>query len=173
MPNDRIQNETTGTTSARSSTFFSFPLALVLVGVVGGIFGIGTFTFLYAEGYSYFSNDPDACVNCHVMRDVYDRWSHSSHRRIAVCNDCHTPHRYPDAYVIKGINGWNHSVAFTTGNFPEPIQITELNRRVVLENCQYCHGDFVAPILNDETGHEATEDLNNCLRCHSGVGHPN
>jgi cytochrome c nitrite reductase small subunit len=148
-----------------SVSFFS--LSLVLVGIVGGLFGMGTFTFIYAEGYSYFSNNPDACVNCHVMRDVYDRWNHSSHKAVAVCNDCHSPHRYPDAYVIKGINGWNHSVAFTTMDFPEPIQITQMNREVALENCTYCHGDFVVGIES-----HASEDPSNCLRCHAGVGHP-
>jgi cytochrome c nitrite reductase small subunit len=167
---DNKEVDHTGERRIDSGIFTSvrfFSLSLVIVGILGGIFGLGTFTFLYAEGYSYFSDNPDACVNCHVMRDVYDRWSHSSHKAVAVCNDCHTPHVYPDAYVIKAINGWNHSVAFTTFDFPEPIQITDLNRRVVMENCRYCHGDFVISIINHEG-----EDPSNCLRCHAGVGHP-
>jgi cytochrome c nitrite reductase small subunit len=144
-----------------------FSLSLVVVAVIGGLAGMGTFTFIYAEGYSYFSDDPQSCVNCHVMRDVYDRWSHGSHRTVAVCNDCHSPHRYPDAYIIKAINGWNHSVAFTTGDFPEPIQVTQLNVDVALENCIYCHGDLVVG-MESHAGEEPTD----CLRCHAGVGHP-
>ena len=37
----------------------------VLLGVV---VGLGTYTFVYAKGYSYLSNDPAACANCHVMQ---------------------------------------------------------------------------------------------------------
>lgn len=141
-------------------------LWLLLAGMAGGIVGLGGFTFTYAEGTSYLSDNPDACVNCHVMRPVYDAWNHSSHKAVAVCNDCHTPHTYLDKYVIKAINGWNHSAAFTTGNFHEPIRITALNRRVAQENCLYCHGDFVVSI-----SHEGSDDPTDCLACHVGVGH--
>lgn len=139
---------------------------VVVAGLAGGILGLGAFTFLYAEGGSYLSDDPSACVNCHVMREVYDGWHNGSHKAVAVCNDCHTPHRFPDKYVIKGLNGWNHSVAFTTGNFHEPIRIRGLNRDVALENCLYCHGDLVVAM-----SHEGEEDATDCLRCHQGVGH--
>ena len=139
---------------------------VVVAGLAGGILGLGAFTFLYAEGGSYLSDDPSACVNCHVMREVYDGWHNGSHKAVAVCNDCHTPHRFPDKYVIKGLNGWNHSVAFTTGNFHEPIRIRGLNRDVALENCLYCHGDLVVAM-----SHIGEEDPTDCLRCHQGVGH--
>ena len=36
--------------------------------------GIGAYTFVYARGASYLTNDPAACVNCHVMREPYDGW---------------------------------------------------------------------------------------------------
>lgn len=139
---------------------------LAFAGLGGGIIGLGGFTFAYAEGASYFSNDPQACVNCHIMQEVFDGWNHGSHKAVAVCNDCHTPHTFPAKYVIKGINGWNHSVAFTTGNFPEPIRITDLNREVAQENCLYCHGDLVVAI-----SHKASDDPTDCLACHAGVGH--
>ena len=58
---------------------------------VGLLIGIGSFTFVYAKGYSYLTNDPRACANCHVMQDHFDAWTRSSHRSVAVCNDCHTP----------------------------------------------------------------------------------
>jgi hypothetical protein len=45
-------------------------LGLLLAGAAGGVFGLGGYTFVYAEGGSYFSDDPRACVNCHVMREV-------------------------------------------------------------------------------------------------------
>jgi len=43
--------------------------ALVLLAVFAGAsLGVGAFTFGYAQGASYLSNDPAACVNCHVMQ---------------------------------------------------------------------------------------------------------
>jgi cytochrome c nitrite reductase small subunit len=147
--------------------FFSYAWLLFLVtAVFGGVAGLGAFTFLYAEGGSYLSDDPSACVNCHVMRDVYDGWNHGSHKAVAVCNDCHTPHRFPDKYIVKGINGWNHSRAFTTGDFAEPIRIKGLNEAIAQENCLYCHGEMVVAI-----SHQAGDDPTDCLRCHAGVGH--
>lgn len=139
---------------------------LLLSGVIGGIVGLGGYTFAYAEGASYFSNDPSACANCHVMQEVYDSWNHGSHKAVAGCNDCHTPHTFPAKYIIKGINGWNHSIAFTTGNFPESIRITELNREVAYETCLYCHGELVTAI-----SHTDSTAPTDCLSCHTGVGH--
>lgn len=148
--------------------FVSVPLWswVLLVGIIGAIIGLGSYTFAYAEGASYFSNDPAACVNCHVMQEVYDGWNHGSHKAVAGCNDCHTPHTFPAKYVIKGINGWNHSVAFTTGDFPETIRITDLNRQVAYDNCLYCHGELVTAI-----SHEDSDTPTDCLTCHNGVGH--
>jgi cytochrome c nitrite reductase small subunit len=140
---------------------------LLFAALIGGITGLGGFTFVYAEGGSYFSDDPQSCINCHIMNDQYDAWGHGSHKAVATCNDCHTPHTFPDKYIIKGINGWNHSVAFTLGNFHEPIQITALNRNVAIDNCLYCHTNFVAPI-NDIGNHDEPA---NCLSCHQDVGH--
>lgn len=139
---------------------------LLLAGLVGGLVGLGGFTFAYAEGGSYFSDDPAACVNCHVMRQVYDGWNHGSHKAVATCNNCHTPHTFLRKYAVKGLNGLRHSAAFTLGNFPEPIRITDMNRQVAYENCLYCHGDLVAMI-----SHEADENPTDCLQCHAGVGH--
>lgn len=141
-------------------------LWLLMAAGFGGILGLGGATFTFAEGYSYLSDNPDACVNCHVMRAVYNGWHNGSHKAFATCNDCHTPHTFPGKYIIKGVNGWNHSVAFTTGDFPEPIRITALNRAVALDNCLYCHADLVAAI-----SHEASETPTDCLTCHVGVGH--
>ncbi|MCC7353929.1 MAG: cytochrome c nitrite reductase small subunit [Anaerolineae bacterium] len=146
--------------------FVPFGIWIVAVGLLGGIVGLGGFTFSYAEGLSYFSDDPQACVNCHVMREVFEGWNHSSHKAVAVCNDCHIPHTLPDKYIMKGLNGWNHSRAFTTGDFPEPIRITPRNREVLLHNCLYCHGDLVSAI-----SHENSTNPTDCVACHAGVGH--
>jgi len=142
---------------------------LILAGLVGCIVGLGSYTFLYAKGYSYLTDDPAACANCHVMRDVYTAWSRGSHRAVAVCNDCHTPHNNMVAkYAVKALNGFNHSVAFTLENFHEPIRITQLNRDVALANCSHCHAHVTSAI--DHGGYEDKDALD-CLQCHSRVGH--
>jgi cytochrome c nitrite reductase small subunit len=166
MPDNSTNDPVRGSRTDRLLSIGPFWLWLLVAALAGSVFGIGGFTFAFAEGTSYLSDNPDACVNCHVMREVYDGWNHSSHKAVAVCNDCHTPHTFPGKYVIKGINGWNHSVAFTTGNFHEPIRITALNRQVAQDNCLYCHGDLVIAI-----SHEANDSPTDCLTCHRGVGH--
>lgn len=141
------------------------PLALVVaLGVLGGI---GAFTFGYGEGWAYLSNDPAACANCHVMQGHFDSWQHSGHRHVAVCNDCHLPHNFVGKWWVKADNGFFHSLAFTTGNFPEPIRIKPRNRRVTQGACLHCHSDFVHEMLPAEPG----EDMLLCIHCHSNAGH--
>jgi len=153
----------------RSPAQSKMPLLLVALAVVLGTgFGLGLFTFHYAEGLSYFSNDPSACVNCHAMIPQFDGWNHSSHKAVAGCNDCHTPHRFPDKWIVKGINGWNHSLAFTTGNYPDPIRIRGFNARIAHENCLECHAGVVSQI-----NHMIDDEELTCVRCHGNVGHGN
>jgi cytochrome c nitrite reductase small subunit len=39
----------------------------LVVGVPLGLaVGLGAYTFVYARGYAYLSNDPAACANCHA-----------------------------------------------------------------------------------------------------------
>ncbi|MCX6029774.1 MAG: cytochrome c nitrite reductase small subunit [Chloroflexi bacterium] len=154
----------------RRATLLSFaPLGiwLALAGLLGGIAGLGGFTFNYANGLSYLSNDPKACVNCHVMRDVYDGWNRGSHKHVAVCNDCHVPHdSIISKYAVKALNGFRHSYAFTTGDFPEPIRILPFDRNITEHACLSCHGDLVA-----EISHADSATPTDCLTCHAGVGH--
>ncbi len=140
-----------------------FPLALaVLLGVCGGL---GVFTFGYGQGHSYLSNDPTVCTNCHVMQAHYDSWLASSHTHVAACNDCHLPHTSPGKWITKADNGFFHSLAFTTGGFPEPLQIKARNRRVTQGACVSCHATTVHEML--PAGGEAPL----CVRCHFDVGH--
>ena len=101
------------------------------LGVAMGLaLGVGAYTFVYAKGASYLTNDPRACVNCHVMQEQYDGWIKSSHRSVATCNDCHAPHNLVGKYSTKAQNGFWHSFYFTFGNYADPIQITERNRKI-------------------------------------------
>jgi cytochrome c nitrite reductase small subunit len=138
--------------------------------MMGLVLGGGAYTFIYAKGASYLTNDPKACVNCHVMQEQYDGWLKSSHRSVATCNDCHTPHNFVGKYSTKAQNGFWHSFYFTTGNYPDPIRITERNRKVTEGACRHCHSDIVETIESRDSKHSRT-DMTSCLRCHRNVGH--
>ncbi|HJQ32668.1 MAG TPA: cytochrome c nitrite reductase small subunit [Pyrinomonadaceae bacterium] len=145
-----------------------YTLRSVMISVAFGVVvGIGGFTFIYARGYSYLTNDPAACVNCHVMREQFDGWVKSSHRSVATCNDCHTPHNLVGKYYTKARNGFWHSFYFTFGGFPEPIRIGEHNREVTESACRSCH----EPVTQAIEGTHAQMGTLSCTRCHRDVGH--
>jgi cytochrome c nitrite reductase small subunit len=141
--------------------------ALILVVAAGLALGVGAYTFVYARGASYLTNDPAACMNCHLMREQHDGWIAGSHRAAAVCNDCHTPPGFVPKYATKALNGFWHSFAFTTGRFHEPIQINARNRAVTEAACRHCHALVVEAI---DAGRHGTRRLA-CTGCHASVGH--
>lgn len=142
--------------------------AVVLAVTIGLAVGVGAYTFVYARGAAYLTNDPAACLNCHVMREQFEGWIASSHRAVAVCNDCHAPHSSLLArYATKAENGFWHSFAFTTGRFPEPIVIRARNRAVTEAACRHCHQAIVEAITVRPGSAEAIE----CIGCHRSVGH--
>ncbi|MBV6518453.1 MAG: Cytochrome c-type protein NrfH [Candidatus Brocadia fulgida] len=135
----------------------------------GGIFiGLCCYTFYYANGASYLSNEPAACVNCHIMREQYDDWQKANHHAVATCNDCHIPHEFIAKYVTKLKNGFWHSKGFTLQDFHEPIRILPANRVVLQKNCLYCHRAFVSEIATHPGNDQQMLD---CIHCHSRVGH--
>jgi cytochrome c nitrite reductase small subunit len=141
--------------------------SLVLGAAFGIALGLGLYTLAYGEGLAYLSNDPRACVNCHIMREQYEGWLKGPHRAVAGCNDCHVPHDFFGKYFSKARNGFNHSRAFTFQDFHEPIQITEHNARALQAGCLHCHGDFVQEL---HVARGAREEVQ-CASCHRGVGH--
>lgn len=134
--------------------------------LLGATVGLGMFTFVYARGASYLGNDPATCANCHVMQAHFDAWEKGSHHTVATCNDCHAPPGGLAKYWVKARNGFNHSVAFTSGDFHEPIEITDANREVTEAQCRRCHADLVETIEP-----HGTDDRIDCIRCHDSVGH--
>jgi cytochrome c nitrite reductase small subunit len=139
---------------------------IVVGSVIGTAMAVAGYTFIYAKGASYMTNDPKACANCHVMQGHYDGWVKSSHRSVAVCNDCHTPPGFFPKYFTKAENGFWHSFAFTTGRYPDEILMHERNRKVTERACRKCH----VQIVSDIEAHGGTEQLS-CIRCHRSVGH--
>ena len=138
-------------------------VAMAAATLLGSAIGLGLFTFVYARGDSYLGNDPAACANCHVMKPHYDAWRKASHHAVAGCNDCHAPPSGLRKYWVKAVNGFNHSYAFTTNDFHEPMQMTPANRRVTEEQCRRCHAELVQTM-----GHASDVA---CIRCHESVGH--
>lgn len=141
---------------------------VVLAALAGILLGTGAYTFKYAEGFSYLSADPKACVNCHIMTPQYDSWLKSSHHSIATCVDCHLPHSFIPKYMAKADNGYHHSMAFTLQNFHEPIMIKAGNSRILQHNCVKCHEDMVFEMFKRDI---RNPDAVNCIHCHAGVGH--
>ncbi|MEX0701765.1 MAG: cytochrome c nitrite reductase small subunit [Planctomycetales bacterium] len=143
---------------------------IALSALLGASLGVGSYTFHYGEGFSYFSKDPASCVNCHIMQPHHDTWLKSSHHAVATCIDCHLPHEFPHDWIAKAENGWNHSWAFTLQNFHEPIRMTPRNRRILEDNCKTCHGPLTDQMF---AGHDPADERGavSCLHCHADVGH--
>jgi cytochrome c nitrite reductase small subunit len=172
--------------------------ALAAAVLVGAAAGLGAFTFGYARGYAYLGQDPAACANCHIMSEHYSAWQKASHHSVATCNDCHTPHNFFGKYAVKAQNGFWHSFYFTVGGYPDPLRITEGNRRVTEGACRHCHTEMTEAIdhgpgsISQASHVRAADDGSDapppprtppsvhraesgepisCIRCHKYVGH--
>ncbi len=140
-----------------------FSRLLILAIALGLVSGIGLFTFHYADGLSYFSTDPAACANCHIMNDEYASWQKGPHHASARCVDCHLPHDTAGKLLAKADNGYRHSKGFTLQDFHEPVLIKARSAAILQGNCLRCHEEFVHTIL---AGNAAPE----CVHCHRRVG---
>lgn len=149
--------------SARRLSLLLWAATLAL----GTFTGVGVYTFVYARGGSYLTDQPEACVNCHVMREQYAGWIKGSHRSVAVCNDCHTPDGTAQKYAAKAMYGFLHAYAFTTGRFLDEIQITPHMYALTERACLKCHATIVQTMTATGAGWETPT----CLRCHGDVGH--
>lgn len=144
---------------------------LVLSGIIAGLF---CWLFYVSRAYSYLSDEPSTCVNCHIMATQYATWQHSSHREVAGCNDCHVPQdNFFSHYYFKAKDGLRHATIFTLRTEPQTIYIHEAGKEVVQQNCIRCHG----PLLTDARMNARSTDMDifrkgqHCLRCHREVPH--
>jgi cytochrome c nitrite reductase small subunit len=147
-----------------------FPVIIIL-----GIFtGLGAFAFYISRAPSYLSNDPSTCMNCHIMAPQYATWSHSSHRQVAVCNDCHVPHRNLfEAYFFKAKDGLRHAAIFTLRREPQVIYAIPASVNVIQHNCTRCHKKLLADpkILSMNSGYLTYRTERLCWDCHREVPH--
>jgi len=141
---------------------------LMTLALLAGVFiGLGGYTLVYADAFSYMSADPKVCANCHIMGAEYDSWQKSSHHHVAVCNDCHLPRDFIGKYVTKALNGFNHAKAYTLQDFAEPIAIKPFNSAIVQENCLACH----RALVQEATMARGPAEEAACVHCHSTAGH--
>lgn len=149
-----------------------FPIILIIL--FGIMVGLGLVIFKVSNAISYLSDEPAACVNCHIMTPQYATWFHSSHRQVASCNDCHVPQNNPvRKYWFKANDGFRHASIFTLRLDPQVIQIKEDGKTVVQENCIRCHLNQVNFVSSSYiTGRNYKEGKGNlCWDCHRNIPH--
>lgn len=148
---------------------------LFAVIILLGIFtGLALFILRVSKAHSYLSNDPRACVNCHIMAPQYATWSHSSHRQWASCNDCHVPHDNPFvSYYFKAKDGLRHATYFTLRLEPQVIQIKHAGIEVVQDNCKRCHEFLItdSKLRAYTQAYHHYRDDRLCWECHRETPH--
>lgn len=147
------------------------PTVAVLLGIFCGLFA---YAFYISRAPSYLSDNPETCINCHVMNPQFYDWAHSSHRNVAVCNDCHVPHdNIFNKYLFKAQDGLRHATIFTFRNEPFAIYIREAGKEAVQANCIRCHEQatgmqFLGAVQPDYVNHLQQR---RCADCHRETPH--
>ncbi|MGM0376191.1 MAG: cytochrome c nitrite reductase small subunit [Bacteroidota bacterium] len=143
--------------------------------ILAGIFiGLGIYVIHISKAPSYLSDEPETCINCHIMGPQYATWSHSSHREWANCNDCHVPHNNVlNHYYFKAKDGMRHSAMFTFRLEPQVIFIKQAGKDVVQQNCERCHEELITDTKLTTMRPEIHRGINNryCTECHREVPH--
>lgn len=142
--------------------------------LIGMLIGLGVLTLYVGNATSYLSDDPRACMNCHVMAPQFATWERSSHARVTVCNDCHVPHNNVfNKFLFKAMDGTRHSFMFTFRLEPQVIHIKDMGTAVVQQNCIRCHSHLTQNVSD----RLVTLDLRNhgggklCWECHRETPH--
>jgi cytochrome c nitrite reductase small subunit len=146
----------------------------VAIIMIAAVAGLGAYVLHISHATSYLTDDPQACVNCHIMMPQYATWQNSSHREVATCNGCHVPHNNIfNQYFFKAKDGLYHATIFTLRAEPQVIRALEPSRAVVQSNCIRCHQDQVADHKLEAfvEGHFENRTNRTCWDCHRGVPH--
>ncbi|MEG1332124.1 MAG: cytochrome c nitrite reductase small subunit [Bacteroides sp.] len=147
-------------------------IVFILLGILAG----GGVLFLYMlRAQTYLTDDPAACVNCHIMAPYYATWFHSSHARDATCNDCHVPHENPiRKWAFKGRDGMRHVAVFLTRGEAQVLKANDQSAQVIMNNCIRCHTqlntEFVSAGRIDFMMSQVGEGKA-CWDCHREVAH--
>ena len=147
-----------------------------LFALAGLIAGLGSYTIYVSRAYSYLSEDPAVCVNCHIMAPYYQAWNKSSHAVWTTCNDCHVPQdNIISAYAFKAWDGLYHAAVFTVDGEPQVIRAREGSSSVILENCLRCHTPLVTEFTKMNVSYDQVLKGQGraCWDCHTQVPHTN
>ncbi len=141
----------------------------VLAALSGLLAGLLIFIIYISRAHSYLSDDPRACINCHIMAPQYANWIHSAHRETAVCNDCHVPHQTIfHHYLFKAMDGTRHSYVYTFRLEPQTITMHAMGRKTVQDNCMRCHETLLS---RTAMGHQPKDQQRLCWECHRHTPH--
>ena len=149
---------------------------IVLVFVLGGIIdGLGAYIVYVSRMHTYATDDPSACINCHIMTPYYQSWMHSSHGGQTNCNDCHVPQDNAfNKYFFKAVDGLYHSAVFTLKSEPQVIRAREASSNVIMNNCIRCHTQLNTDFVNTgmiEFTQTQTGEGKACWDCHRNIPH--
>lgn len=143
-------------------------LRLLAFGSGGAFTGMALYVGQVSGAVSYLSDDPKACINCHIMIPEYASWQRSSHARAATCNDCHVPHDNAiRKYAFKASDGMRHSLLFTFRRERQVIQAIPASREVIQENCVRCHERVTGRVSLGPH----VDTSRSCTDCHREVPH--
>ncbi len=138
------------------------------------LLGVVLFLLYVSKAHSYLSDNPETCMNCHIMAPQFATWNHSSHREVASCNDCHVPHNNVfNKYYFKAKDGLRHATVFTLRKEPQVIFIHEEGAGVVHNNCIRCHSKLLTDpkLMANVEAHQAHRTDRKCWECHREVPH--
>lgn len=153
-------------------TYRSKVISILILGAGAGLLG---YLVYMSRVWSYMSDDPATCINCHVMDSYYATWMHSSHGNNATCNDCHVPHNNVfSKYYFKATDGLRHSYVFTIHGEPQAMKAIPASQKVIYNNCVRCHDQLNTDMV--KTGLLASNEVSDgsnsaCWDCHRDVPH--
>lgn len=158
--NSGLEQEKPGVLSGKTKRISKLSL------IVGLFVGLCSIVVIGVQGVHAVTKDSSFCVSCHVMEPVYGTWSHSSHREIVGCNDCHTDQtNYATKSYTKITAGVQHLYHNTFSDVPDSIRIADKNTEMVQQNCLRCHEDVVRNVKMDSS--------RRCFDCHRYTPHGN
>jgi cytochrome c nitrite reductase small subunit len=149
------------------------------VSILSVLAAVGMFTYVVhaSNMFSYLSEDPKVCINCHTMNTQYATWQHSSHRGRATCVECHLPKESLIGKILaKSRDGFKHSYAMTFRTYEtHNIRASESAQKRIQANCIACHKEIVSQITAYsklyQTKEESGQMARKCWGCHRDVPH--
>ncbi len=146
--------------------------AIIMAGVFVGLF---IYSFFASRSYSYLSDEPKTCVNCHLMAPYYATWMHGSHGQNTTCNDCHVPQdNVFNKYYFKAKDGLRHAAVFTIRGEAHSLQTIDASSAVIMDNCIRCHTQLNTEFVSTgRMGYKEVKEMKGkaCWDCHREVPH--